>query len=195
MADIATVVVQDITTGVFSLDLFLDGADLYTEYGLATAIWISLFSDREARADDKLPDDTLDRRGWWGDSFPTGGGAKRDLIGSRLWLLQGKPQNGQTASLAKAYVREALAWLIEDEVAQSIQINTAWIARDKLSIGITISQRGAAGSLASMQFDYVWSPSLVMGGDTGQPIQVGPPQALDTILTEGGTPILSESAP
>ena len=44
------------------------GNDAERDPGLETSILISLFSDRLADIEDLLPDNTGERRGWWGDT-------------------------------------------------------------------------------------------------------------------------------
>ncbi|POZ13451.1 hypothetical protein C3Z09_23375, partial [Lelliottia aquatilis] len=61
-----------------SADWVVVSGDLQQGNDLETAIYISLFTDRLARDDDKI--DGTDRRGWWADTGET------YLIGSRLWL-------------------------------------------------------------------------------------------------------------
>lgn len=97
--------------------------DLTLENGLASAVIMSLFTDRRASDDDILPDFfSTDRRGWWGDLASTE--IKNDQIGSRLWLLERSKTIPEVLVQAKEYVRESLEWLIEDGLASDIQITT-----------------------------------------------------------------------
>lgn len=88
---------------------------------LRTAILVSLFTDRRAEADDELPEDDGDRRGWIGDAL-----SDNDRIGSRLWLLKRRKQTEQTRIEAEEYCREALAWLVEDGIASSVEVSASW---------------------------------------------------------------------
>lgn len=112
---------------LLAADLMLDGARLATDDGLATAILVSLFTDRRARPDDRLPDRETDRRGWWGDAFPPAIAGEGDRIGSRLWLLYREKSTDETLERAKDYVREALQWLVDDGIAASIEIEARWL--------------------------------------------------------------------
>ncbi|ASV34410.1 phage baseplate protein [Candidatus Hamiltonella defensa] len=56
---------------------------------LDTAVFISLFTDQQARADDTYDGD--DRRGWWGDL------GEDYCIGSRLWLIYRQRLSRDTA--------------------------------------------------------------------------------------------------
>jgi phage gp46-like protein len=94
---------------------------LETDSGLATAILISLFTDRRADDTDELPGDADDRRGWWGDSVAEVPG---DQIGSKLWLLERSKITTDSVRLARQYGEEALAWLIADGVAAAVLVET-----------------------------------------------------------------------
>lgn len=107
---------------------------------LATAVLLSLLLDRRARTDDALPDPAGDRRGWVGDALsPRAGG---DRIGSRLWLLARAKQTEETRRRADAYAREALAWLLEDRLADRVAVTVAWNAPGLLGIGVSIDRAG-----------------------------------------------------
>jgi len=133
------------------LDLAIAGNDLRTVQGLSTAILISLFTDRRAEDDDELPLGTTDRRGWWGDAFADVSG---DRIGSRLWLLRRAKQTQQTLNRAKEYAHEALAWLIDDGVATSLQIAASNAGNAILSLEISITLPDGT------PFDQVYEYSL-----------------------------------
>lgn len=134
----------------FRADLVVSGGDLATDPGLRTAAIISLLTDRLAEPDDVLPDGTDNRRGFWGD-LPVNGDTPGDLIGSRLWLLAREKQVPETARRAESYGREALQWMIDDDVASSVDAVAAFPRLGWLTLTITI-HRGAA----SHTFDLSW---------------------------------------
>ncbi|UFT92819.1 phage GP46 family protein [Pectobacterium carotovorum] len=119
----------------------LDGDDLQT------AIVISLFTDRLARADDNY--ESTDRRGWWGDS------GEKDLIGSRLWLLRRQRLTTSVALKAEEYATEALQWLIDDGVVGSISVVTQIVFPARLNMAISYS-RPNGDSYEEMKFFWVW---------------------------------------
>jgi phage gp46-like protein len=94
-------------------DLVIEDNDLLGDEGLTTAITVSLFSDRLALADDRLPEfmpgQTSDRRGWWGDLVRLDG--RESPIGSRLWLLSREKELQETVNRAQEYAAESLEWL------------------------------------------------------------------------------------
>lgn len=119
-------------------DLALQGGDLATDSGLRSAVLVSLFTDRRAEADDPLPGapgDT-DRRGWWADAWPAVDG---DRIGSRLWLLARQKQTVDVLLRAQSYSEEALAWLIDDGVARSVQVEAQWVRPGMLGLRVVIT--------------------------------------------------------
>lgn len=105
------------------LDISIAGADLLAEDTLATAVMLSLFTDRTAQPHEV--DAGADRRGWWADAYADVDG---DAFGSRLWLLARSKQIPATVERARAYIREALQWLLDDGLVQSLQV-TAFVPR------------------------------------------------------------------
>jgi len=112
-------------------DVLLDGADLAKDDGLRTAILVSLFTDARAHEDDVLPANDGNRRGHWADSF------NEQSLGSRLWLLEREKSTSEVLKRAKKYAEEALQWLIDDDIAESINVTTDWFEIGKMAIYIT----------------------------------------------------------
>jgi len=102
------------------IDCVIESDDLATDRGLRTAVLLSLFTDRRAEADDSLPSEDGDRRGWWADEFSEHDG---DRIGSRLWLLDRSARRPEVGKQAEEYVRESLAWLVDDRVVDSVGVD------------------------------------------------------------------------
>lgn len=117
-----------------SFDIGIENGDLLTDYGMRTAVIISLFTDRQANDDDVIPDGTDNRRGWWADSYNDDG----DKIGSRLWLLGREKQTDDTLGRAEEYADEALLWLIDDGMAKTVSNIASWSSDGLLSITTTI---------------------------------------------------------
>lgn len=129
-------------------DLDLEDGDLATDEGLQTAVILSLFTDRRAEDEDALPDGGTDRRGWWADAY------SETPHGSRLWLLHREKELDEVLRRAQAYAEEALAWLLEDEVAESVVVEAEHLRRDTL--GLRVEIRRGDGTALARQFDYVW---------------------------------------
>lgn len=135
----------------FDADLALIDHDIASDLGLATAVMLSLFLDRRAEDDDVPPSgDPNDRRGWWADQFASVDG---DRIGSRLWLLDRSKITGETGRRAEEYVREALAWMVEDRVVASIGVEIE-LTKSALLIGVTLARPGR--DAVNFRFSRVW---------------------------------------
>lgn len=132
-------------------DLAYENGDLVLESGLLSAALVSLFSDRRARADDALPGDATDLRGWWADVYAHVTG---DQIGSRFWLLSREKQLDQVLQRAQDYAREALGWMIEDGVAAKVDAVASAPRTGVLRLVISIYRRD--GSVESGQYDSLW---------------------------------------
>lgn len=125
--------IQIVTTENNGFDIALDGPDLAADHGLRTAILISLFTDRMAEPDDSIPDGTINRRGWWANP----------QLGSRLWLLGREKQTTEVLRRAREYAEEALQWLMDNGIAESVAVTTEWSEQRAgvLAIGVVISDK------------------------------------------------------
>ena len=149
MTDIRTVFV-DMTTGA---DFALDQLGLVEDAGLDTAVILSLFVDRRANDDDVLPGDPSDKRGWWADAFPV---APNDRVGSRLWLLSREKQLQSVLNRAQEYAQEALQWMLDDGVANSVVCNAQIIRNGLLGLSIAITPPGV-NTPNYYKFEVLWS--------------------------------------
>ena len=130
-------------------DLVLGAGGLATDDGLRSAIVVSLFTDARADADDPLPAGS-DRRGWWGDVAPA---VDRDETGSRLWLLDREKVTGKALARARDFAEAALAWLVEDKVAASVEVEAAAIGAT-LALGVTVVRPTGP---ERRRYDFVWA--------------------------------------
>jgi len=146
-----------ITSAATGFRLEHDGSDFETHEGLETAIQISLFTDARVEADE-LPSWETEKRGWWGDLFSSVPG---DRTGSKLWLLAREKRLEDVPPRAEEYCREALAWLIEDGVAESIEVDVE-IQGQILAIGVTV-KRPNAGDIR-FSYQYAWNAQAKAGG-------------------------------
>lgn len=121
---------------------------LVAELGLSTAVFISLGTDREPHPDDDVPEG-FEPGGWWADAMD-GKGRK---IGSRLWLLQRATISDETISRAASYVDEALAWMIEDKIANSVTVTAGRYSVDTIQIETVID---APEHLSDSPWRGVW---------------------------------------
>ena len=128
-------------------DWVAQNGDLADGDDLDTAVYISLFSDRLARADDDF--DGADRRGWWGDA-----GQDYD-IGSRLWLLYRRELSWEVAGRAEDYAQEALQWLMDDSIVAQVSVSTRIIYPRTLILMVVLTRPD--GTTRSISFDWAWS--------------------------------------
>ena len=127
---------------------------------LESAVLVSLFTDRVAPIQPSSLDQSVgiglpgqngnDRRGWWGDAYAT------VPIGSRLWQLARLIKANASAALAEVedVCGEALQWLIDDGVAQTVTAKATWIAPTLIGIAIAIQE---PGSNTPTTFSYSWA--------------------------------------
>lgn len=140
MPDIATVWDVDQCIGDW---VITPTGDLQAGQDLVTAALISVFTDAEAGSDDIIVDGSNDPRGWWGGP-----------IGSKLWLLERSKATRTVPALAKAYIQDALTWMIDDGVAARIDVATEWTAPAALGGRIAIYRQD--GSNVALNFSRLW---------------------------------------
>lgn len=134
-------------------DLRIDGYDLATEAGLRSAVIVSLFSDARAAPEDVQGGE--DRRGWWADAWPE---VAEDETGSLLWLLGRSKTTTEVLRQAEEHAEQALAWLVEDEVASQISATAERVQRDHLALTIDIMR--PSGEAMQLRFEDLWKAAL-----------------------------------
>lgn len=137
-----------------SADFTVAANDLVQDGGLQTSVILSLFCDRPAEPGDVLPDGETDKRGWWADAFPVVPG---DRFGSRLWLLARSKHEVTVLTRAQTYALEALQWLTDDKVAQTITASAAFFTDGRQGYVLTIAIVKPNGNLANFKFDRTWA--------------------------------------
>src|ERR1051326_6857103 len=133
-----------------SIDRATSGADLSTDSALQTAVLDSLFTDARVESED-LPFAGASRRGWWGNLFPEVDG---DEVGSKLWLLAREKRTTDTLNRAEEYTQEALQWLIDDGVAESVDVEPSYDTNGALIIQALITKPG--GDQKRFRFAQAW---------------------------------------
>ena len=124
------------------------GGNFEMTSALETAVMVSLFTDARALPGDKLLPGETDPRGWWGDLVD-------DLpIGSRLWLLRRDKRLPETLKLARDYIAEALRWLVTDEIAAKVEVETAWASQERIGATIRIFQGDSGTSV--LRAEWAW---------------------------------------
>lgn len=152
MSDIALVLKNN------CFDLNLKNGDLERDEGLETAVAISLFSDRRV-TDEEKPDLANSKKGFWGDMFSE---IDQDKIGSRLWVLDRAKRTDETLRRAEDFAREALNWLIEDGVADNIEVIASFDETASNSWLLNVTIKKPAGN--SSKFLVVWNEQAIKRG-------------------------------
>lgn len=132
-----------------TFDFAISKSDLLIDDGLRTAVTISLFTDKRVSKDEIQ--NGQEQKGWWGDIFAE---VDKDQIGSKLWLLDREKQTTETLAKAEEYAKEALQWMLEDEVASSVDVTASYPSRGILSIGVVITRPN--GEKLNYAFDNIW---------------------------------------
>lgn len=138
----------DIEAGEF--DLQIENWDIKLDDGLESAILVSLFTDARVELDE-LDDEKDDRRGFWGDAVDNAAG---EVTGSKLWLLDRAKTINENLEIAKEAVEEALQWLVDDGVADSVTVTTEYVNQYTMKIGIVVAR--PTGPEFVRKYDYVW---------------------------------------
>ena len=129
-------------------DLCIANSDLVGDDELATAVLVSLFTDRRAQIDD-LPAGDTERRGWWGDLVAD----DVDPIGSLLWLLERRKLTNEVIALAERYSQDALEWLVDDGEATRVETPATRAGPERLNLLVRIHL--PSGAVREFQFDDV----------------------------------------
>lgn len=154
MSDLRTVFID------FGGDLAVSGPSLEEDDGLETAVAISLFTDRRVREGEQLPrtalpsDAAIERRGWWGDSFPP---VEGHMTGSRLWTLVREKQTDAVAERAREMALEALQWMVEDGIARAVNVNAEIVSPGVLGFEVEIVRSDKP--MAQYRFESFWRGS------------------------------------
>jgi phage gp46-like protein len=99
--------------------VYSEGCLVDSGFDLQTAVRMSLECDAPAQPGDVLPEGTP-RRGFWADAYDDDG----EILGSRLWLLEGAECSEATAARAKVYAEEALRPLLARGYARAFEYHT-----------------------------------------------------------------------
>lgn len=137
------------------IDMAFTTGDVAKDDTLQTAILISLFTDARATPEliDPLDQDS-DLRGFWGDTTSS------DSTGSLLWTMKREKQLVSVLAKARQYVVSALQWMIEDKVAERVEVETSYPQRGWMLIVVQIYRPGSR-SPVSYRFNYQWQSQIL----------------------------------
>ena len=128
-------------------DWIVSGVQFGASASLYENVVNSIFCDRRAEPSDEIPDGSDNPRGWWADTS-----SEEGKIGSRLWTLRREKATAETRRRAIGFIREALVWLIEDDIAESVEIDAVYSSAGHLEITVAIHRKGEE----PQRFDFLW---------------------------------------
>jgi phage gp46-like protein len=163
MADVETQ--WGLSTAPLGGDWALVPPGLAADRDLETAVILSLFTDAAARDDDRPPDGTDDRRGWWGNWQAP----ERLEIGSRLWLLSRETSTDDVRRRAEEYAAEALQWLLDDGVAARVDVGAAWLELAPVppaTLALRVRIVRDDGRVYDRRYAWAWA-ALIPGANGG----------------------------
>ena len=120
---------------------------------LSGAVIVSLFTDRTADPADMSADLGPDRRGWWADAL-------RDVanrMGSLLWTRRRQKKTEQVRREIEEEATAALAWLIEDGIAASVEVEASYPADRPDAIALEIAIDQPNGVRRDWRVDDIWA--------------------------------------
>lgn len=131
-------------------DILFQNDEFLRDLGLQTMVTISLFSNRRVRPEELDPLES-DRGGFWGEAIDT----ETDFVfGSRLWLLDRAKITPELLIEAEEYVLEALQWMIDRGIVQSVGATAELFGDDGIKILVEIER--PEEEKINFQFDYLW---------------------------------------
>lgn len=121
-------------------DWTLSQGDLETGDDLTSSVFISLFTDRQA----ENTWTKTDKKGWWANPN----------LGSRLWQLNYIPvtNNASYTERAKSFCDEALQWLLDENIAKSVDCTCTLQNKTTLIISIVITKQDNL----TLKYEYAW---------------------------------------
>jgi phage gp46-like protein len=129
-------------------DWVFEPPDLVNDEGLDTAVVLSLFTHALARPDDVLPGAAEDdRQGWWAQPW-----------GSRLWLLSREKWTEDVRARAEFYAEEALHWMIDDGVADRVEVEARLMEVGTIAVAVAIYRDGRL--LFAKPYGALWQATV-----------------------------------
>lgn len=110
------------------LDLIIENNDFTSDDTINTSIELSITKKRY--------DKTTSQNGWAAEKILPSDRQQ----GSRLYLVMQQPITDQSTNLVNKYVYEALEWLIEDKVAESISVSSERVDTNRIDFSVTITK-------------------------------------------------------
>lgn len=104
--------------------------DLETTADLSSAVFFSLFVKGRAKDGDVAEGES--KGGWWGNS------EIENVFTSRLWVLFQNKIDRTTVGKVEEYAKAALAWMIEAEVVDTIEVSASRPKANRIDWKVTL---------------------------------------------------------
>lgn len=130
------------------IDIEITNGAVQQDDGLASLVYLSLFTDARANDSDEIPDGTTDRRGWPGDSYVA------TEWGSRLWLLDREKLTNEVRRRAVDYATEALNKLKAAGYIKAVSVVGTIPKLNTLVLNITLTKPD--GSTLTLTISKRW---------------------------------------
>ena len=127
--------------------------DISTDSTLDTAIQMSIFN--EVRASVSEVPESQERRGWLGNQSTPG-----FEQGSKQWLFEQERLTGTVLAELTVVIRNGLQWLIDDDIAVSVQVGNARIINGFANIEIVY---GRTASSVERRIFELWDNTFNKG--------------------------------
>lgn len=143
--------VSFIQRGDNEVDLAIAGGDLVMGDDLQTAVGLSLFVNR--RDDNPLFDSEVlnSNQGWWGDVV------RESPLGSLLWKYRRSKALSSVSELARAASVDALNWLVEEGVAESVDVEAFWEDKTGGTMILRITINKPSGDTDAFKYQFAWN--------------------------------------
>lgn len=148
MSKFTDIHVEQDSDGIY--DCVIEDGDLKKTAGMDSSIFISLFTDRRANADEVA--DPMKRRGWSGTQLtPNRQGNK----GSGIWLYEQRRLDQDTREGVRMESYQSLFWTVTDQLTKQIDVDTKANPRER-SMDLQVRLTGKKGGVTSFGYQ-LWN--------------------------------------
>lgn len=135
--------------GIYDLVIDANARDFKLTSGLESASFVSLFSDRRARADEVA--DPMKRRGWIGNLASDVPG---DNFGSGLWLYEQRRLTPDVVAGVRSEAQQSHSWMVDEGLAKYVSAAITSDERTR-SVSVTISISEPEGNTTTHAFPLI----------------------------------------
>jgi phage gp46-like protein len=115
-------------------EITIEGGQPLMEHGLSTAVYLSLWTDL----------------GWWGNALA----GEHEEIGSGCEALENEPLSNKVRMDYEEAARQALAWMKDSGIAESVKVEAAILTPTALELTVTIEEPHGAASTSRYRTNW-----------------------------------------